>query len=85
MHILSAAWRRLPRRASGSFRQWLLGLRTGSALKTGQGGLAYLGRAAAVSPWSPVSVSQSNGHIRIDAERADGHSEFITTSVSIYT
>ena len=32
-----------------------------------------------------VSVSQSNVHIRIDAERADGHSEFIITSVSIYT
>ena len=31
-----------------------------------------------------VSVSQSNVHIRIDAERADGHSEFIITSVSIY-
>ena len=32
-----------------------------------------------------LSVSQSNVHIRIDAERADGHSEFIMTSVSIYT
>ena len=32
-----------------------------------------------------LSVSQSNVHIRIDAERADGHSEFIITSVSIYT
>ena len=31
-----------------------------------------------------LSVSQSNVHIRIDAERADGHSEFIITSVSIY-
>ena len=32
-----------------------------------------------------LSVSQSNAHIRIDVERADGHSEFIITSVSIYT
>ena len=32
-----------------------------------------------------VSVSQPNVHIRIDAEWADGHSEFIITSVSIYT
>ena len=32
-----------------------------------------------------LSVLQSNVHIRIDAERADGHSEFIITSVSIYT
>ena len=32
-----------------------------------------------------LSVSQSNVHIRIDAERADGHSEFIITSISIDT
>ena len=31
-----------------------------------------------------MSVSRYNAHTRIDAERADGHSEFIKTSVSIY-